>query len=107
MNEITDNNLNALIRETFDRKQLLADLDQLIIADLSRQARRARIRRWTRALIFSFGVPVVLLIFATCMYYFIKQYDLSALTLLIIAWPTLAIIFTTHRALKTFSLEKE
>ena len=107
MNEMTDNNLDTLIRETFDRRQVLADLDKQIIADLNRQARKVRIRRWARALIFSFGVPLVLLVFATCMYYYIKQYDLSVLTLFIIAWPTLAIILATHRVLKTFSLEKE
>ena len=107
MNEMTENNLDTLIRETLERRQLLADLDRHIIADIRRRERHARIRRWARALIFSFGVPLVLLVFATCMYYYIKQYDLSVLTLFIIAWPTLAIILATHRALKTFSLEKE
>ena len=107
MNEMIDNNLDTLIRETLERRQLLADLDRHIIADIRHRERHARIRRWARALLFSFGVPMVLFVFAICIYFLVKQYGTTSFTFFIIAWPTLAIIFITQRALKTFSLEKE
>ena len=65
MNEMTDNNIDSLIRETLERRQLLADLDRTIIADVRRQARRAWLRRWARVIAFSFGLPLALLVFFT------------------------------------------
>ena len=106
MNEMTDNNIDTLIRATLERRELLADLDRLIIADVRRQARRELIRRWARVAAFSFGLPIVLLVFAACMYLYIKQYGTSTFTLYIMALPTLAIIFSTHRFLKNFSLKE-
>ena len=41
MNAMTDNSIDNLIREAIDRRELLADLDRLISADVRRQARRA------------------------------------------------------------------
>lgn len=105
MNEMTDNHLDTLIRETLERRELLADLDRLIIADVRRQARRARIRRWARIVAFSFGLPLVLLVFAVCMYLYIKEHGIAPMTLLVIALPTLALICTTHQVLETFSPE--
>ena len=107
MNEMTDNSLDTLIRETLERRQLLADLDRHIITDIQRRERQNKIHRWARALLFSFGVPMVLFVFVTCMYFLIIQYGASPFTFFIIAWPTLAIIFITQRALKTFSFKKE
>ena len=103
MNEMTDHNIDTLIRETLERRELLADLDRLIIADVRRQVRREWIRRWARVAAFSFGLPMVLLVFAACMYFFIEQSGTSTFTLYIIALPTLALIFSTHRFLKNFS----
>ena len=103
MNEMTDNNIDTLIRETLERRELLADLDRLIIADVRRQARRQWIRRWARVAAFSFGLPMVLLVFAACIYLYIECYEASTLTLYIMALPTLALIFSTHRFLKYFS----
>lgn len=106
MNEMNDNNIDTLIRETFERRQLVADLDRLIIADIQSRARRAWIRRWARVLVFSFGIPMMLLIFAACTYLYIKHHGASALTLFTLAWPTLALIYITHKAFRTFSPEQ-
>lgn len=100
---MTDNNIDTLIRETLERRELLADLDRLIIADVRHQARREWIRRWARIVAFSFGLPMVLLVFAICMYLYIELYGASTFTLYIMALPTLALIFSTHRFLKNFS----
>ena len=103
MNEMTDNHLDTLIRETLERRELLADLDRLIIADVRRQARRARIRRWARIVAFSIGLPMVLLVFFACTYLYIKEHGVSTFTLIILSLPTLALIYSTYRALETFS----
>ena len=103
---MTDNNIDILIRETLERRELLADLDRRIITDVRRQARRAWIRRWTRAVVFSFGLPMVLLMFAACAHLYIIEHGTSTFTLLIMALPTLALLLTTHRVLEIFSPEE-
>ena len=103
MNEMTENNIDLLIRETLERRELLVDLDRLIIADVQREARRAWLRRWGRVVVFSFGLPLVVLFFATCAYLYIKEHGATAFNLIVIALPTLALLFTTQRALATFS----
>lgn len=106
MNEMTDNNIDALIRETLKRRELLTDLDRLIIADVQRKARRAWIRRWARIVAFSFGLPLVLLVFFACTYLYIKEQGTSTFMLIIMALPTVALLYSTHRALEKFSPEE-
>ena len=96
----------SLISEVFQRRALLADIDHLIIADVRRQARRAWIRRWTRAVVFSFGLPLVLLLFAACAYLYIIEHGTTAFTFLIMALPSLALLLSTHRVLEIFSPEE-
>ena len=106
MNEMTENNLDTLIRETLERRELLADLDHLIITDIRRQTRRAWMRRWARIVAFSFGLPMVLLVSFACTYLYIKEHGASTFTLVILSLPTLALIYSAHRALNTFSPEE-
>lgn len=103
MNEMTDNNLDSLIRETLERRALLADLNRTIITDVRRQARRAWIRRWARVVAFSFGLPLILLAFFVCLLSYIKAHDVSTPILFMLVLPTLALIYSTNHAFKTFS----
>ena len=95
--------LDTLILETMERRALIADLDRTIIADVRRQARRAWIRRWARVVVFSFGLPLVLLVFFVCLLYYIKEHDVSTLILVMLLLPTLALIYSTNHAIQTFS----
>lgn len=106
MNAKTDDSIDILIRETIDRRELLADLDRLIIADVRRQARRAWLRRWARAAVFSFGLPLVLIIWVTCAYLYIKEYGWTLQSFFVMLWPTLGLLFSTGYALRTFSPEE-
>lgn len=103
MDETVDHDLDILIRETIDRRVLLADLDNLIINDVRRKARRASIRRWTRALIFSFALPLVLLLFFACAFVYISEYGISNITMLVMVFPTIALIYSANRTLEAFS----
>ena len=106
MNVKNDNSIDNLIRETIDRRVLLADLDRLIIADVRRQARRAWLHRWARVAVFSFGLPLVLIIFFMCAYLYIKEYAWTLQSFCVMLWPTLGLLFSTAYALRTFSPEE-
>lgn len=96
----------ALISEVFQRRELLADLDRKIIADVRRKARRAWLRRWARIAAFSFGLPLVLFVFFACAHYYIKEQGWTPTTILVMLWPTLALLLTAGFALNTFSPEE-
>ena len=103
---ITSQKHDSLIYEVFQRRELLADLDRLIIADVRRQARRAWLRRWARAAVFSFGLPLVLIIWVTCAYLYIKENAWTPQSFFVMLWPTLGLLFSTGYALRTFSPEE-
>jgi len=98
-----EDELAPLISEVFQRRALLSDLDQLIIDDVRRQARRAWIRRWARVVVFSFGVPLLLFVFFACAYFYIKEYHASTFIIVVMTLPAMALIYATHRAIESFS----
>ena len=102
----TDNSIDNLIRDTINRRELLADLDRMIIADVRRQARRAWLRRWARAAIFSFGLPLALLVFFVCAYLYMDAHGWTPTNLFVMLWPTLGLLFSASYALRTFSPEE-
>lgn len=103
MNAMTDNSFDDLIRETLARRDLLTDLNSLIVADVRRQARRAWLRRWVRVALFSFGLPLVLIVFFACTYLYIKVPGRGPMSYFVMLWPTIGLLFSTGYALRTFS----
>lgn len=106
MNNMNDSDLDTLIRETMERRTLLTNLDRLILADVRRRARRAWLRKWARIIVFSFGLPLVLMLWFACAYIYIHEHGDTGFTLFLMVWPTLALATSTVYALKTFSPEE-
>ena len=106
MNNMNDSDLDTLIRETMERRTLLTDLNRLILADVRRRARRAWLRKWARIIVFSFGLPLVLILWLACAYLYIDKHGATGFTLFLMVWPTLALATSTVYALKTFSPEE-
>ena len=106
MNEMTDTSIDRLITDTLHRQELVRDLDRLIIADVRQRARRAWFRKWARIIVFSFGLPLVLLVWLAGAYLYIKEHDATPFTLSLMVWPTLALAASTLYVLKTFSPEE-
>ncbi len=106
MNEKTDTSLDRLIAETLQRQELVKDLDRLIIADVRRRARHAWLRRWARIVVFSFGLPLVLLLWIACAYIYIREHGATSFTFSLMVWPTLALVYTFYRTLNDFSPEE-
>ena len=106
MNEMTDTSIDRLITDTLHRQELVKDLDRLILADVRRRARRAWLRKWARIIVFSFGLPLVLMLWFACAYIYIHEHGATGFTLFLMVWPTLTLATSTVYALKTFSPEE-
>ena len=65
---MSDKELDNLIMASLERQQTLDALNNVIISDVRRRARREWLRRWGRIVVFSFGLPLLLLVFAAGIY---------------------------------------
>ena len=100
-----DRQLDEIIMQAVERKQTLAELDRVIIHDVKRKARREWMRKWARIVVFSFGMPLLLLIFAAGIYYASTQGDLKMYRLVFII-PCATIVYFGWKGMKDFSIEE-
>ena len=100
---MNDTQLDEIIMQAVERKQTLAELDKVIIQDVKRKARIAWMRRWARIVVFSFGMPLLLLIFAVGMYYASTTGNLQMYRLIFII-PVLTVFYFAWRSMRDFSI---
>ena len=63
MNEMNDQEFDALIMETLERRETIDEINQAVMSQLEHAARRERCRQWVRAAAFAFGLPLLLFTF--------------------------------------------
>ena len=105
-NPITDQQLDDLISETFERQTIIDDISVAVMKDLRRQARRRQLRQWGRAVAFAFGLPLVLLLFGWLLWSFVSQQGHSSLIYLCLVFPVAAMLYATWHAIRNFSTER-
>ena len=104
-NPLTDQQLDDLISETFERQTIADDISVAVMKDLSRQARRRQLRQRGRAVAFAFGLPLVLLLFGWLLWSFVSQQGHSSLIYLCLVFPVAAMLYATWKAIENFSAE--
>lgn len=102
---LTDEQLDALIRSTLGRRQMLDGMNVEIMKSLGHSSRRAWCRKWGRVVAFSFGLPFLLLLFGWLSWPFISEHRLSSPVCLCLIIPFLAMIYLSLRMIATFSAE--
>ena len=76
-NYLTEEGLDALIRQSFERKEIAADISVSVMKELRRTARQRRLRQWARIVGFSFGLPMVMLVFGWLLWTFVSRGSLQ------------------------------
>ena len=103
MKEINDIELDDLIMASVERQQRLEGLNQAIVKDVRQRARRVWVKRWGRIVVFSFGLPIVTLIFAlTMLHLYTTETSFLVRTCLFI--PTLVMVWGLNREIRNFSI---
>ena len=105
-NPLTDQQLDDLICQTFERQTISDDISVAVMKDLRRQARRRQLRQWGRAVAFAFGLPLVLLLFGWLLWSFVSQQGHSSLIYLCLVFPVAAMLYATWHAIRNFSTER-
>lgn len=106
-NEIlTDSQLDELIRSSFERRQVLDEVNAEIMKSLRRESRREWCRRWGRIVAFSFGLPFLFLLFGWLAWPFIAEHGVTSPVYLCLLVPFMTMVYLSVRAIEIFSAEK-
>ncbi len=105
-NPLTDQQLDELIQQTFERQHIADDISVSVMKQLRRQARRSQLLQWGRAAAFAFGLPLVLLLFGWLLWPFVSQQVSSSPIYLSLVFPVAAMLYATWHAIRNFSTER-
>lgn len=118
-NYLTEEGFDALIRQSFERKEIAADISVSVMKELRRTARQRRLRQWARIVGFSFGLPMVMLVFGWLLWsfgsrgslqlqftLFDSQISLGNWAYLCLVFPVATMIFAFFRAIEKFSWQQ-
>ena len=116
---LTEEGLDALIRQSFERKEIAADISVSVMKELRRTARQRRLRQWARIVGFSFGLPMVMLVFGWLLWsivsrgslqlqftLFDSQISLGNWVYLCLVFPVATMIYAFFRAIEKFSWQQ-
>ena len=104
---LTEQQLDELIRQSFEREEIAREISVAVMKDLRRASRRAWLRRWGRAVAFSFGLPFVLLAFGWLLWPFLaEQVERGSYIGLCLAFPVATMIYVFFRAIGKFSWQE-
>lgn len=106
MNEkdiLTDQQLDDLICQSFERQQIADDISVAVMKDLRHKARRSRLHLWVRAIAFAFGLPLLLLLFMGLLWPLVSQHDQNPIVYLCLVFPVATMLYAAYHAIKNFS----
>lgn len=116
---LTEEGLDALIRQSFERKKIAEDISVSVMKELRHATRRRRLHQWTRMVAFSFGLPMVMLVFGWLLWSFVSrgslqlqftlfdsQISLGNWVYLCLVFPVVTMIYAFFRAIEKFSWQQ-
>jgi hypothetical protein len=101
-NPLTEQQLDDLILQTFERQQIAEDITVGVMKDLRRQTRRRQLRQWGRAAAFAFGLPLVLLFFGWLLWLFVSQQGQNLIVYVCLVFPAAAMFYGSWKAVEFF-----
>ena len=101
--KMNDEQLDRLLRESVERRELLDGIQRQVMEQVSRQARRQRIRMWARVVAFSFVMPLLALVFGWAVYSVAQhgnQVVVASLTLSVVAMLVAWLMYVRNFSLR-------
>ena len=108
---LTDEQLDDLILQSFRRQQTIDEINVSVMKQLRHTTRRRRLLQWGKIAVFSFGLPMMLLLFGWLLWSSVSQQDalqlyffnsqISIFTILLL--PVAAMLYATWHAIYYFS----
>lgn len=112
--QFTNEQFDELIRQSFQRQQIIDDINVSVTRQLQRSARRRRMLHWGRIVAFAFGLPLLLLLFGWLLWSTVCQEHNVYLTIFnsqvsvyaCLLLPVVAMLFATWCAIRNFTPEE-
>ncbi len=102
--KMNDEQLDRLLRESAERRELLDSIQRQVMAQVRLQARRRRIRLWARVVAFSFVMPLLALVFGWAVYS-VAQHG-NQVVVASLALSAVAMLVSWVACVRNFSLPK-
>ena len=99
---LTEQQLDELIRQSFEREEIAREISVAVMKDLRRQTRRRQLRQWGRAAAFAFGLPLVLLLFGWLLWLFVSQQGQNLIVYVCLVFPAAAMFYGSWKAVEFF-----
>lgn len=107
MELMNDKEFDKLIAESFERNEMLEELNRSIMKDLRRNIHRQRLRRWASIIGFSFGFPIFLVLYGYASYKIFVKYEGNIEIMCGLIITVIAMIAIAWKVAKEFSIEQE
>ncbi|MBQ8969560.1 MAG: hypothetical protein IJ064_07515 [Bacteroidaceae bacterium] len=101
--ELNDRDLDDLIIASLERKETLDALNGIIVKEVRRKACHEWVRRWARIAVFSFGMPLQLLIFVAGIYVASRLQSFQAFRYVLLI-PIITMSYLAWHGMKNFSI---
>lgn len=94
---------DMLIMRAMERQCILEGINKAVMCDVRRMARRRKLRCWKRAVAFSFGLPLVVLVFGLLFGKYVVPAASGACAIPCVVFPVLTVLYAAWKAVGDFS----
>lgn len=101
--ELNDRDLDDLIMASVERSEKLETLNRAIVKEVRRKARHEWVLRWAHIVAFSFGMPLLILIFAAGIYAVCRIESLQMWRYILFI-PVMTMSYLLWREMRNFSI---
>lgn len=103
MIEMNEQQTDMLILKALERRHILEEINKAVMCDVRREARRRKLRYWRNAVAFSFGLPLVLLVFGVLFAKYVMMATSGPYAVVCTVFPVATVLFAAWKAVCYFS----
>lgn len=103
MKEMNEQQTDMLITQAMERRHIVEEINRAVMCDVRRIARRRKLQYWKRAVAFSFGLPLVLLVFGVLFGKYVVPAASGVYALPCVCFPVLTVLYAAFKSVGSFS----
>ena len=103
MKTMTDKELDLLFAESAQRRHAVEQINRQVMCTVRRDLRRKRLRKWTKLLGISFGLPLAVVVYVYALFVFMPQLQ-EQLRIACFVLPIGTIAILLARKMRSFSV---
>lgn len=106
MKKIDEQQMDLLIASALERRHVVESINKAVMRDIRRAERRRLMRQWLRVVAFSFGLPLVLVLFGFLFCRYVITAAGEGAMLVCTVFPVAAVLYGAWTAIREFSVRR-